>query len=40
MKKVIIIFAIIVFAGCSTKKDCCPAYTYDVINGDSVRYAK
>jgi hypothetical protein len=37
--KICIIFILITYASCKST-DNCPAYTYEVINGDSVRYAK
>ena len=37
MKNIIIAFIVLFFASCKAK-DNCPAYTYDVIEGDSVRF--
>ena len=45
-KHILLVFYILIFfTGCiliknSKKKDNCPAYTYDVIEGDSVRFVK
>ena len=51
MKKLILVLITITFMSCATKKNC-PAYsevitedginwyTYDIVNGDSVRYKK
>ena len=45
-KNILLVFYLLIFfTGCmlikdSKKKDNCPAYTYDVIQGDSIRYVK
>tara|TARA_R110000744_G_scaffold232261_1_gene350308 strand:+ start:477 stop:653 length:177 start_codon:yes stop_codon:yes gene_type:complete len=41
----LVFFLLIFFTGCmlikdSKKKDDCPAYTYNVVEGDSIRYVK
>ena len=46
IKNILLVFYILIFfTGCMLvkgvkKKDDCPAYTYDVIEGDSIRYEK